>query len=148
MSSRAVVLGAALAISALASPAISANAAAQIKPRAGAYAGTETGPGEGSAITFVVAKNRKVLRKLTGTAEVKTGCKGPYSGFELPPGPMAITSAGTFTASTTHYPGPKLRVTVVGKFTSPTAASGRIMVRFKHLKGCNAVTPFTATRGS
>jgi hypothetical protein len=146
--SRIVLLTAALGIAALAAPATPASGAAQVKPRAGAYSGTETGPGAGSPITFTVAKNRNVVRKLTANAAVKAGCKAPYSGFAPPTGPMAVTKAGSFTASSTHYPGPKLRVTVIGRFTSPTAATGRLIVRFKHLKGCNAVTPFTATRGS
>jgi hypothetical protein len=144
----ALNLAVALGIAALTIPAISASATAQAKPRAGAFSGTETGPGDGSTITFVVPKSRATVRKLTGNAEVKVGCKGPYSGYEAPTGPMVVTKSGSFTASTTQYPGPKLRVTVIGKFTSPTAASGRIIVRFKRLKGCNAVAPFTATRGA
>lgn len=127
---------------------VPASGAAQVTPRVGKYTGTETGPGDGSSITFTVTKNHKTVRNLVGNAETKTGCKAHYTGFQARPGPMKITSRGGFTASTTAYPGPKVRVTVTGRFTSATKVSGHVIVRFKTLKGCNASSPFTATRTS
>jgi hypothetical protein len=136
-------LALALAVAGVASPAAGGTL---VKPRAGSFSGTETGLGAGSALSFTVTKTHKTLRAFTGEARVKPGCKGPYTGYEPPPGPMAITKSGHFTKSETTYPGPKLRITVTGRFTSPTKATGHIIVRFKNLKGCNAITPFSAKR--
>jgi hypothetical protein len=146
MPSRVLAAGFGLAVAAMLGAGMPASATTLVKPRAGTFAGTESGPGNGSTVSFVVTTNRKVIRKFTGNATVKAGCKGPYAGYEAPTGPMAITKRGTFTKSTTAYPGPKLRVTVTGRFTSPTTASGRVVVRFKRLKGCNATIPFSVVR--
>jgi hypothetical protein len=137
------LITATMAVAAVGEPA---SGAVQVRPRAGAYDGTETGPGDNSAITFTVSKNRKVVGNLTGNAEARAGCTAHYTGFELPPGRMAITNGVHFRRSTTRYPGPKVRVTIVGHFTSATAAAGRIVVHFTTVKGCNATTPFTANR--
>jgi hypothetical protein len=133
-------------LAALVAFAVPVSAATQVHPKAGAYSGTETGPGAGNAITFTVATNRTTLRKLTASAVVKAGCKGPYAAYQAPSGPEVITKRGVFSKSSRAYPGPKLRITVTGHFTSPTTAVGRIIVRFARLKGCNAVSPFTIKR--
>jgi hypothetical protein len=117
-----------------------------IHPRAGAYAGTESGPAAGAAITFTVAKNRTTIRHLSGRAATRKGCHAPYIGFALPAGPVPIGRKGAFVTSSTLYPGPKVRVTLTGRFTSPTRATGHIVVRFARVKGCNATSAFIATR--
>ena len=39
-----------------------------------------------------------------------------------------------------------VRVTVTGRFTSPTTVSGHIAIHFNRVKGCNANRAFTAQR--
>jgi hypothetical protein len=117
-----------------------------VHPRAGTYAGTESGPAAGAALTFTVAKNRTTIRHLSGRAATRKGCHAPYIGFALPAGPVPIDRKGAFVTSSTLYPGPRVRVTVTGRFTSPTRATGHILVRFARVKGCNATSAFVTTR--
>lgn len=118
----------------------------QAKPRAGAFRGTETGPGGRSPVTFVVAANRHVLRAFMATAAAKTGCKAHYIGFRAPTGPFTITAGGRFTKASTAYPGPRVTVRVTGRFTSATSATGHVTVRFKAVRGCDASSRFVAKR--
>jgi hypothetical protein len=122
-----------------------ASAVVMIRPVAGAYAGSESGS-PGGPVTFVVSKSRTSVRHFTATVPARAGCTAPYVGFQAPAGAIQISADGRFTASSTNYPGPKVRVTMTGRFTSRTKAVGQLSVHFARLTGCNRTTGFRVTR--
>jgi hypothetical protein len=127
--------------------ATAAPATGTVTPRAGHYAGTETFKPTSIPVQFSVTNGPKTVRSFAGTARVKAGCKNNIAGYQAPTGPMKVTKAGHFSASLTTYPGPAVKVTVTGRFTSPTKVTGHITVKFKRAAGCNSSRAFTATRG-
>jgi hypothetical protein len=122
-----------------------ASAVVTIRPAAGAWAGSESGS-PGGPVTFVVPKSRTSLRHFTATVPARAGCTAPYVGFQAPTGAMPVGADGRFTGSSTNYPGPKVRVTVTGRFSARTKAVGQLTVHFARLTGCNRTTWFHATR--
>jgi hypothetical protein len=122
-----------------------ASAAATVRPAAGTFAGSEAGS-PGGTVTFVVPTSRSSVRHFTATVPTRAGCTAPYIGFQAPSGAVPIAVDGSFTASSTNYPGPKVRVTVTGRFTSRTTAVGSVSVHFARVTGCNCTTAFRATR--
>jgi hypothetical protein len=116
-----------------------------VRPAAGTFAGSESGL-PGGPVTFVVPASRLSIRHFTATVPARAGCTAPYVGFQAPSAAMHIAVDGSFTASSTNYPGPKVRVTVTGRFTSRTKAVGSVIVHFARVTGCNRTTAFRATR--
>jgi hypothetical protein len=125
---------------------VPASATSVARPRAGKYAGQETYNNNPLPVTFNVSRNRKRVMRFSGQAQVKRGCTNHITGFQAPTGPMTITAAGRFSARSTSYPQPGVRVKVTGTFVSRVKARGHISVRIAKPKGCNASRPFTAQR--
>ncbi|HEX3823366.1 MAG TPA: hypothetical protein VHV79_02745 [Mycobacteriales bacterium] len=150
---RRYVLSTVLAVAAASSFALSAAVAAPVTgsgsavPRAGSYAGAETFKPTPIPVQFTVTNGPKTVRSFASSARVKAGCKNNIAGYQAPTGPMKVTKAGRFSESLTTYPGPAVKVTVIGHFTRPAKVTGRITVKFKRAKGCNSSRAFTATRG-
>jgi hypothetical protein len=140
----AVAIGVA-AVTTLAGTA-SAVSAPQVKARPGYYTGQEADKPTPVSVSFTVSKNRKKVLAFSAEAEAKAGCQNHLTGFEAPTAAMAIGPAGRFARSSTSYPQPGVRVTVTGRFTSPTTVSGHIAIHFNRVKGCNANRAFTAQR--
>jgi hypothetical protein len=146
MGERVIPVGLALGLAAVACLAAPASAAAQIKPRAGYFAGQEADRTTPMPVSFTVSKNRKKVVSFTGQAVVKAGCTNNIQSFQAPRAPMPIKAKGRFTRSSTNYPQKGVRVTVTGTFTSATKANGHITIHFANIRGCNASRVFTARR--
>jgi hypothetical protein len=146
MKQRTMVVGLALGVASVAGLAAPAGAAASLTPRAGSYTGQEAASPTPEAVHFTVTNGPKTIRSFTGSGQVKAGCKNTISSYEAPPGPMKVTKAGHFSESLTTYPGPAVRITVTGHFTTGTKVVGHITTAFKKVKGCNATRSFTAKR--
>jgi hypothetical protein len=121
-----------------------ASATATLRPAAGSFTGSESGS-PGGAVTFVVPRTRSSVRHFSATVPARTGCTAPYIGFQAPSAAMSVVD-GHFTGSSTRYPGPKVRVTVSGRFISRTTAAGLVSVHFARVAGCNRKTTFRVTR--
>jgi hypothetical protein len=127
---------------------VPAAAAGQAKPRAGRYAGQEVYDNNPLPVTFNVSRDRSRVVRFTGQAVTKDGCTNHITSFQAPSGPMTITAAGRFsaTSTSTSYPQPGVRVKVTGTFVSRLKAKGHISIRISKHRDCNARRPFTAQR--
>jgi hypothetical protein len=141
------LLGVAATLSAAAGvlPA-SATAGPQVTARAGHYTGHEADKPSPLPVSFTVSANHKRVVSFSAEAEAKAGCKNHLTGFQAPTAAMQIGPAGRFARSSTTYPQPGVRVTVTGRFTTPSKVFGHITIRFARVKGCNASRAFTAKR--
>jgi hypothetical protein len=125
---------------------VSAAAATTATPRAGKYAGAEANGAAPLPVTFVVTPDRTRITSFNGQSAEKDGCTNHIKSFEAPPGPMAISPTGTFSATSTNHAQKGVRVKVTGHFVSQVKARGRISVRVRKVDGCNISRPFTAHR--
>lgn len=134
-------IAATAALTVVAASGVPASGAAQLKPRAGQYAGLiardSTRP-----IYFQVTGHK--VTSFIGTALEKSSCS--TGGLPIPGGPAKVSKSGRF-----HLSGTGVRhttITIKGHFTSRTTAKGQLIVTVKHKKGCGLTQKFTATRDS
>jgi hypothetical protein len=124
-------------------PVTSSVAAGHVSPKPGNYQGQVSSSKGPVPMTLTVTKHH-TIKDVGATAQTKAGCKANKTGFEVPGGPIKIDASGHFSASSTFYAGPKVKVTVRGTFTSKTTVHGHLVVDYKKVKGCDATHSFIA----
>jgi hypothetical protein len=147
MASRVLHATVALAAAGSLGFATAAHGATSVKPRPGAWTGSEANGTAPSPLSFTVAPAGGTVMSFSGEGIVRAGCSNHIQGFSAPTGPMAITN-GRFHGVETSYPQRGVRVTVVGTFATRKKARGQIKIHFKHLTGCDATRHFTARHTS
>jgi hypothetical protein len=147
MGSRAGITAAAIGVIVASGLAPASALTPQVRaPRAGHYAGQVAAKPSPLPVTFTVANGPKRVTGFTAQALVKAGCTNHITSFEAPVAPMRISAAGRFARVSRAYPQKGVIVTVTGRFTSRTTATGLITIRLTRIKGCNATHRFSAQR--